>query len=161
MGAIEDFFKGVMIFFVIGIVISIVMVIIGNIPKHSDYQDNINMNDIIITFMPVEYDYKGKYSWDLDEGYKYAKIGFFAENIGSKSKSFPFYRFDAKLKVDKGYEYSADYSQSDVPIRLRPEDREWGVLVFEILDDTTPTELIISRTWGTHKITITEEDIKQ
>ena len=138
-------------------VIAVVIFIAGSMYKESKLNDTtINkptklefgkpfvVDDISITFQNIIFTDEFRYN-KADRGYNFAIVDFKAKNVGFKKEYFPFYFSSNILKVDKGYEYNYLSSSSTIPIELRPEDVEFGYLVFEILKSTNPTELYLKK----------------
>jgi len=110
-------------------------------PTKLEFQEPIIVDDISITFDSVRFADKIGSS-TADSGYKFVIIDITSRNVGSEKKYFPFDSYDMEIKVDKGYRYEYHYSSKE-PSSMRPEDVETGYIVFEILEDTYPTELYI------------------
>ena len=130
--------------------------IISRQPTLLEFKKPIVVNDVSITFDSVRFTNKITHHI-ADEGYKFVIINMTAENIGLEKKNFPFYFQDMEIKVNKGYVYT--YKSGKTISSLRPEDTEIGYVVFEILNNTYPTELCVNDWWyGKYILPMSQDD---
>lgn len=112
-------------------------------PTKLELRKSATIDDVSVTFDSVSFVNKIDYT-EADKGYKLVVITVTAKNLGLEEKQFPFLWGKKELKVDKGYKYE-DHYKSKEPPSMRPEETKTGYLVFEILNDTYPTELYLER----------------
>ena len=107
------------------------------------------IDDVLVMFSSVTLVKKFD-GTEAENGYKFAVIHVTAKNEGFTSNIFPFSGSLSKvLKVNKGYLYEDESLLSRDPSLMRPTELKRGHIVFEILEDTYPTELYLAQVLDT------------
>ncbi|MCD6591332.1 MAG: DUF4352 domain-containing protein [Candidatus Aenigmarchaeota archaeon] len=135
------------------LVIFLLIFISGCLTK-LEFQKPIIIKDVSITFDSIMLTKVLDNGLVSDKGYKFVVINITAKNIGTEERFFPFcclfYPYaNMRLEVDRGYRYRPHYSNTLCYISmLRPEEVKKGCIIFEVLEDTYPTRLIINEDYG-------------
>lgn len=118
-------------------------------PKPTGALGTIEIDDFLVVFNYTEttedylfyVDGSELYIGRPEENYENFVLVLTIKNLGIRESLCPSYTLDSELEVDKGYIYSGEITLEDYSVR--PGERTYGVVYFEIRKDTEPLKLTI------------------
>lgn len=116
-----------------------------------NFESSLTQNEVPVTFIFNSASFNttvGEYHSKADSGYKFLVVQVSVKNVGDSEVENYVVGDKWEVTVDKGYTYGLWSGESLFSVvqspwtTLQPQDQTTGYIVFEILNDTTPLQVI-------------------